>query len=94
MRQVICLGVIMVSMAVSRAGGQSIDVDLTRGDASADGGSAVVVQIAPGGGEMVILGPDSRYVTRAWRDHDRKMQGACTRKDVVTAEKMRTAEHP
>ena len=42
------------------------------------------VQAAPGGGDMVILGPESRYVTRAWRDDGGRVQCGCTREHVTS----------
>ncbi len=92
MRQVIRLAVFVMVLAVGRAGAQSVDAEPPL--ASAARSAAAVVQPAPGGGEMVILGPESHYVTRAWRNHDRNMHGGCTRENAAVAERARTAERP
>jgi hypothetical protein len=42
-------------------------------------GSAVDVKAAPGGGDMVILGPESRYVTRGAVDGRGRVKVGCER---------------
>jgi hypothetical protein len=82
--------VVFFALFAGRAGAQSIDVDAMASPAADAGSAEAVVQAAPGGGDMVVLGPESRYVTRAWRDHDGHMQCGCTREDAATAERVRS----
>ncbi len=44
--------------------------------------SAEPVRAAPNGGEMVILRPESQYVTRAWIDGDGRARAACGHTDA------------
>lgn len=57
----------------SRAGAQSGDGSVPPTPTHA----APVIQRAPGGGDMVILGPESRYITEAWRDESGRVRGKC-----------------
>ena len=56
--------------------------------------SRPVVQPAPGGGDMIVLGPESRYVTRAWRDDRGRVHGACRRDPIGTGGQATTREQP
>jgi hypothetical protein len=63
------------------------------GDASGEGtehgSGAAVVEPAPGGGEMVILGPESLYVIHAWLDEQGKVGAGCRRDAAARAEEGR-----
>jgi hypothetical protein len=48
-------------------------------DSSAAMPPATTIQTAPGGGDMVILGDESRYVTRARRDRSGQLRAGCER---------------
>lgn len=50
------------------------------------------LQTAPGGGDMVILGPESRYVTRAWRDGKGRVHAGCAREHGEATEQPDGAE--
>lgn len=70
--------VAVIIIGASRVGAQSADVGPPPPVADAPG-SESMVQAAPGGGDMVVLGPETRYVTRAWRDGTGRVQSGCTR---------------
>ena len=65
------------------------------GRASTDSASTDVetvdtaVRPAPGGGEMVVLGSESRYVTRAWRARDGGVELDCARENSDATENRR-----
>lgn len=48
-----------------------------------------MIEPAPGGGEMVILGPESRYVIHAWLDEQGKVAAGCRRDGKAGSEEGR-----
>ena len=71
---VVVLG-ITIAASSPRGAGAAGDADSGTENAA----PAAEVVAAPGGGEMVILGPESRYVTRAWRDAAGRVRAGCAR---------------
>ncbi len=57
-------------------------------------GNGAQIQPAPGGGEMVILGPESRYVIGAVRDADGTVRGTCARNQVGSSPESKKQGQP
>lgn len=53
---------------------------------------AVIPRSAPGGGDMVVLGLDSRYVTRAWRDQSGQLRTGCAREGGAAVDDRKSEE--
>lgn len=68
----------LVVIGTSNVAAHAADVAVTA-DTPDGPAPGAAVQTAPGGGDMVILAPESRYVTRAWRDGTGRVHGECGR---------------
>lgn len=83
----------VVVIGTSNVGAHAADVAVTAG--TSDGPTrGAAVQTAPGGGEMVILAPESRYVTRAWRDGTGGVHGECGHEQGGAAAQSRRQANP
>ena len=85
----IVLGIVAVAAGPLRAAAAG-DADSPTQEAA----PAVEILAAPGGGEMVILGTESRYVTRASRDGAGRVRAGCARNGGAPSERAPDRKQP
>jgi hypothetical protein len=91
MRDAIAIVFGIIAVAAAPLGATAAgDADSTTEDAA----PAMEILAAPGGGEMVILGAESRYVTRASRDGAGRVRAGCARKAGAPSERVPDRKQP